>query len=289
MQIMHFTPPQIAKYFTVNESTIKRWIHSGKLPAGRTLGGHYRVSKTQMNSFLSKYSEHVSSSYVLKRLLEQKQNTNQGWIEYYQNLYKNDAEKALSILRLFYIQGHSIVKIFDEIIIPTLKFMGTEWRDGKLEINMEHRMSFQVSQHISELGNFIQETKKKNFPKAILSCTPGNNHFLPILMGDVVLKKHGFKREVLGINISLDELKKAINRNEDTKLICISNTYSKVDNKGYLKKIITLSKKHRINLVLSGQGWSKAELDIADKNSVKHILSLVDFEDYLITLLYKNI
>ena len=288
MQIMHFTPPQIDKYFTVNESTIKRWIHSGKLPADKTLGGHYRVSKTQMSSFLSKYSEHVSSSYVLKRLLEQKENTNRGWVEYYQNLFKNEADKASIVLSLLYMQGHSIAKIFDEIIIATLKHMGTEWREKNLEINMEHRMSLQVSQHISELGNFLKEIKKKKKPVAILSCTPGNNHVLPLLMGDVVLKKYGFKREVLGINISLDELKKAIKRNKDSKFICISNTYSRVDNKDYLKKLISLSKEHKINLVLSGLGWSRAEFSIADKNLVKHFSSLVEFEDYLITLLYKK-
>jgi methanogenic corrinoid protein MtbC1 len=235
-----------------------------------------------MNSFLSKYSEHVSSSYVLKRLLEQKQNKNQSRVEYYQNLFQNEADKAFSVLSLLYMQGHSLSRLFDQIIVPTLEHIGVEWRDGKLEINMEHRMSFQISQHISEIGNFLQETKKKKQPVAILSCTPGNNHFLPILMGDVILKKHGFKREVLGINISLDELKKALNRNKDTKLICISNTYSRVDNRDYLRKLITLSKKNKINLILSGQGWSRAELDIADKNKVAHILSLVDFEDYII-------
>lgn len=288
MQIMHFTPPQIAKYFTVNESTIKRWIHSGKLPAGKTLGGHYRVSKTQMSSFLSKYSEHVSSSYVLKRLLEQKEKIDQNCVEYYQNLFKNEPDKALGILRLLYIKGHSIAKIFDEVIIPTLKKMGTEWRDKNLEINMEHRMSLQISQHISELGNFIQEIKKKKKSVAILSCTPRNNHVLPLLMGDVVFKKYGLEREVLGINISLDELKKAINRNKDIKLIYISNTYSRVDNREYLRKLITLAKKHKIKLVLSGQGWSKAELSIADKNSIKHFLSLTEFEDHLTTLLYKK-
>ncbi len=288
MQIMHFTPPQIARYFTVNESTIKRWIHSGKLPAGKTPGGHYRVSKTQMSSFISKYREHVSSSYVLKRLLEQKENTNQDWAEYYQNLFKNEADKAFSVLSLLYMQGHSIAKIFDEIIIPTLKHMGTEWREKILEINMEHRMSLQISQHIIGLGNFLQEIKKKKSPIAILSCTPGNNHLLPLLMGDVVLKKYGFKREILGINISLEELKKAIKRSKDIKLVCISNTYSRVDNKDYLKKLITLLNRHKISLVLSGQGWSKAELSFADKNSIKHILSLAEFEDYLITLLYKK-
>ncbi len=280
---MHFTPPQIAKYFTVHESTIKRWIQSGKLPADQTVGGHYRVSKTQMNGFLSKYHEHVSSSYVLKRLLEQKQHTTERWREYYQHLHNNDNIKAIGMLRLLYIQGYSLGEIFDTILNPTLEHIGREWQRDRLEIHMEHRMSFQVSQHLSELGNFIQETKKLKSREVVLACAPGNNHILPMFMGDIIFKKYGFKREVLGINISLKELQKVIQKDKHIKLLFISNTYSALDNMTYLKKLITLTKKRKINLILSGRGWSRAELAIADKNSVKRILSLVEFENYVIS------
>jgi excisionase family DNA binding protein len=281
---MHFTPPQIAKYFDVNESTIKRWILSGKLKADETPGGHYRVSKEQMQGFLAKHDKYASSSYVLSRLLKQKKNENLDWRVYYDSLYTNNLKKSISILRVLYLSGHSLANIFDKIIIPTLKNIGIEWTQGRLEINMEHRMSFLVAQHLSILADFSPELSKKNFPGAILACVPGNTHILPMFMGDALLRQYNFKREVLGINIAAEEIEKALSRSNNIKLVCIAKTYSPVDSKEYLKKIISLAKEHKIFLVITGLGWNAKELAIAKKEKIILITSLVDFENYLKTL-----
>jgi excisionase family DNA binding protein len=284
MQIMHFTPPQIAKYFAVNESTIKRWILSGKLQADSTPGGHYRVSKEQMNEFLSSHKKYTSS-YVLNRLLKQKETEKLNWKEYYDSIYKNNTYKAISILRTLYLSGQSLAQIFDQVIIPSLGHIGVEWMEGRLEINMEHRMSFVVSQHIGVLADFIPENKKKKLPEAILACVPGNTHILPMFMGDAILKQYNFKREVLGINISIDELERAIKRKKDTKLVCISKTYSPIDSQVYLKKLLHLSKEKKFKLVFSGQGWTRAELAILKKNLAQQVTTLIGFENYLKTLI----
>ncbi len=281
MQIMHFTPPQIAKYFTVNESTIKRWILSGKLKADSTPGGHYRVSQIQMSKFLSNYVEHAPSSYVLSRLLKQKETEKLDWKEYYESIHKNNTNKAVGILRNLYLSGQSLAHIFDKVVVPTLRNIGTEWMDGRLEVSMEHRMSFMVSQHISILADFIPDNKKKNLPEVILACVTGNTHILPMFMGDAILRQYNFKREVLGINISINELEKTINRNKNTKLVCISKTYSPVDSQVYLKKLIRMSKDKKFELVLSGEGWTRAELSIIKKHLLKQINTLVGFEEYL--------
>jgi excisionase family DNA binding protein len=39
---------QVARLFQVSASTVTRWAREGKIPAQRTLGGHYRFSAETM-------------------------------------------------------------------------------------------------------------------------------------------------------------------------------------------------------------------------------------------------
>lgn len=45
---------QAARLFSVTPDTVLRWIRSGKLPARRTAGGHYRVSRADVKSLLGR-------------------------------------------------------------------------------------------------------------------------------------------------------------------------------------------------------------------------------------------
>jgi excisionase family DNA binding protein len=47
------TPAEVAKLFRVDPKTVTRWAKAGKLTAIRTLGGHRRYRKTEVQSLLS--------------------------------------------------------------------------------------------------------------------------------------------------------------------------------------------------------------------------------------------
>ena len=47
-----FTIPQAAKYCSISRTTLWRWVKSGKLKASLTPGGHYRILKKDMESFI---------------------------------------------------------------------------------------------------------------------------------------------------------------------------------------------------------------------------------------------
>ena len=46
----------IAKRCGVSNTTVLRWISTGRLPAFRLPGGHYRVSSQDFSDFLARYS-----------------------------------------------------------------------------------------------------------------------------------------------------------------------------------------------------------------------------------------
>jgi len=53
-QMQMFNTAQVALIFGVTVSTVDRWIRSGRLPAMQTLGGHYRIAKSDVDSLAVK-------------------------------------------------------------------------------------------------------------------------------------------------------------------------------------------------------------------------------------------
>lgn len=47
------TPAEVAKLFRVDPKTVTRWAKAGKLTAIRTLGGHRRYRKSEVQSLLT--------------------------------------------------------------------------------------------------------------------------------------------------------------------------------------------------------------------------------------------
>lgn len=54
-----YTTGEIASFCHVTINAVKKWIASGKLPAFRTPGGHFRVNKDDFLEFLAKYKLEV--------------------------------------------------------------------------------------------------------------------------------------------------------------------------------------------------------------------------------------
>jgi excisionase family DNA binding protein len=48
------TPAEVAKLFRVDPKTVTRWAKAGKLTAIRTLGGHRRYRRSEVQSLLTK-------------------------------------------------------------------------------------------------------------------------------------------------------------------------------------------------------------------------------------------
>jgi excisionase family DNA binding protein len=48
------TPGEVAKTFRVDSKTVTRWARAGKLSSIRTLGGHRRYSRSQIEALINK-------------------------------------------------------------------------------------------------------------------------------------------------------------------------------------------------------------------------------------------
>ncbi len=48
------TPSEVAAIFGVNSKTVTRWAHDGKLPCIRTVGGHRRFRRSDVERFIER-------------------------------------------------------------------------------------------------------------------------------------------------------------------------------------------------------------------------------------------
>lgn len=257
MQNVHFTPPELAKIFRVNVSTIKRWVDKGYLDAQITSGGHRRVTRKQLAKFLEKYPKYASTSYIINRILKQQDETfSMSWKTYYRALHTKNSAEAEHIIEQAYISNIPIPDILDTIVTPTLVHIGTEWEQGHISIYEEHRMSFIVRMHLFRLSEFIAEQHGTPKRKALLACVTDEQHEMSLQMLALIFQVHGWQTHILGINISANELLKAAQELKP-HIIGLSKMYTGTDSSQYLHLVARYGKKNKTQILYGGNGWSK--------------------------------
>ncbi len=278
MQNVHFTPPQLARLFGVNVSTIKRWVDKGMLPAQKTTGGHRRISKVELQKFIKNYPKLSNQSYTLSRLLKNKEINDSLWPKFYDYLKKSDTAIAQKFIEQLFLKNYPVIKILENIFTPTLIKIGNDWAQNKISIFEEHQMSFILRLQLFALEQIIPEPNNQA-PKAILACAEGDHHEIPLQMIAVLLKANGWKNYILGINISVTEIIKAAKKIQP-HFIGITNTYSKVNNKKFLNDLVAYAKKHHIFLGFGGNGWKESEKKI-NSPLIKYFNNLTSFEKFI--------
>jgi len=258
MQNVHFTPPEIAPLFEVNVSTVKRWIDRGFLEAEVTSGGHRRVSREQLMTFIHSLPKGARRSYVLRRLAQSvpDEAAPERAFESYRLWLVSAPEKARGLLERLVVQRWSMARIVDEVIAPTLRWIGDEWMAKRMSIYEEHQLSFRIRQHLLRLDDLLP--RKAKIGIAILACPTGEQHELPLQMLALVLRQIGWQPEILGINIPVSEIERAV-RHFRARAVVLSGTYRQTANARYLKAVESMAQKSRAVVFFGGAGWQTSE------------------------------
>lgn len=142
--------------------------------------------------------------------------------EYYRMLLELDQSGARS-LAVRYCDEHGLEATFNDIIRPTLIFMGEERSEDHISQENEHFIIDTTREIIAELGNRLSIPHMAPRLRILGVCAPGEGHSLGLLMLLELLRQEGAASSFVGDNKSAEEVR-GFARRFTPDVVCLSCT-----------------------------------------------------------------
>jgi MerR family transcriptional regulator, light-induced transcriptional regulator len=142
--------------------------------------------------------------------------------EYYRMLLELDQSGARS-LAVRYCDEHGLEATFNDIIRPTLIFMGEERSEDHISQENEHFIIDTTREIIAELGNRLSIPYMAPRLRILGVCAPGEVHSLGLLMLLELLRQEGAAASFVGDNKSAEEVR-GFARRFTPDVVCLSCT-----------------------------------------------------------------
>ncbi len=204
---MKLTPKRVAQAIGVSESSLKRWCDRGLIACNRTSGGHRRVSRTSIVTFL-RNSDHSIIRPELIGLPDGIQKTDRSLGEavddYTLAILNGDETQSRRIVVESYLAGKSIAEIGELIVMPALQQVSTKQNGQSPDDTLERAQ--QVSETaISELRNLLPVVALEA-PLAIHAHLVSNEQHHSSLLVELCLQEIGWNAQSLNSGLSFDTL-----------------------------------------------------------------------------------
>ncbi|WP_442481329.1 helix-turn-helix domain-containing protein [Aeoliella sp. SH292] len=208
-----FTPKQVAQALGVSESSIKRWVDSGKLEAVKTAGGHRKLPLAAVVKLAREQGYAIVRPELLGLAAEHvKCRLEDACEPLVETLAAGDESASQAIIEPLYHAGHSMVEIADQVIAPVFHEIGHRWARGEFSVHQERRACEIAIATLHNLRRMLP-LPEPGAPRAIVT-TPSDDHAeLPSRLAELVLREKGWDARVLGISLPLDEIRAAVEKN----------------------------------------------------------------------------
>jgi excisionase family DNA binding protein len=220
-----FSPKEVALAIGVSESSLKRWVDKGLIPAEKTGGGHRRLQLDAVLRFIRDEGKGLANPEIIGLPAETGKIVpaeESAQAEFLQAMSSGNEAPAKRIILDLFISGMSVANICDLVIAPVFQRIGDLWRCGDLEVYQERRACELCGRVIHELRRAVGSGPDDG-PLAIGGTLDGDPYTLATNMAEVVLRDAGWRATSLGHMLPFDTLRKAI-ENDHPHLMWISVT-----------------------------------------------------------------
>lgn len=146
--------------------------------------------------------------------------------------------------------GFSLSTVLRELVLPTLREIGSEWERGTLEVGQEHFASSLFRERLLALARLWG---RGGGPLAILACPPEERHDIGLIAFGLALRSHGWRILFLGADTPLAALGKAVSTTNPQLVVVASMNSALLEARS--TELRRLGRSAR--LVLSGPGASE--------------------------------
>ena len=255
----YLSPKQLAMAIGVSEASVKRWCDRGLIRTTRTAGGHRRLARADVLTFLRADQVPIIAPQLLglpSMTGVTDETTSTIVKDLKEALVKGDRERVRRLVLNFYMSGNSAAKTFDEIIAPAFYGIGEKWKCGEVEIYEERRGTEITMSIIRELDLMISEPQE-SVATAICTTLKDDYYEIPLGMVATTLREAQVKVEKIGVNVPRFSIEKAVEEIRP-RLVCISTSFVKLEEE-FLNDMKILHQKVKLmgaTLIIGGQALS---------------------------------
>ncbi len=208
----HFLSPRdLAAALGVSESSLKRWVDAGRIPASKTSGGHRRIARADALAFVRATGMPVAQPHVLgigvvearrhRRVPKRER-------ELYDAILTGDRDTALTWCREERARGLSTAVLCDGPLRDAMHAIGELWNHDPDGLLVEHRATDLCIQLVATLR--AELTPPANAPIAIGASPEGDPYVLSSAMVALTLAEAGFRTVNLGADTPSSTLQRAV-------------------------------------------------------------------------------
>lgn len=219
-----FTPKQVALALGVSESSVKRWCDTGRLRAGRTVGGHRKLPLSSVVEMVRQTGQQIADPSALGMVaVSARRKPARVHQELLDCLLSGDEPAARELLLGLYQQGSSIVEIGDELISPVFGMIGDGWERGEIAVHEERRSCEIAMTVLHELRRWIPAAPD-DAPVAMTATPMSDFAEVPIRLVELMLQTLGWRTIMAGSGLPLSEILAAAQARRPA-LLCLSVTH----------------------------------------------------------------
>ena len=163
--------------------------------------------------------------------------------------------EAKALIESFHRSARGATALADSLIRPVMAQIGHGWMVGLIDVYQEHLATQIVAAALGDLiARVPQAIKGPDVPLALGAAPEGDLSFLPVLLGEFVLRELGWRVLNLGANLPLRSLANAVDDHRPRLVFLTINHMS--DEQRFLREYRSFSEvaaAHRVAVILGGR------------------------------------
>ncbi len=252
------TPKELADAIGASESSLRRWVDTGRIKMSRTTGGHRRIPFQEAIRFIRQTGATLVRPEVLgfekdvagHRSEDGGSSDEQGL---FNALLSGERLTAKGLMISWYLEGRELTALLDGPVRGAMHRLGELWKHEERGILLEHRATEICMEALLELRALLPAVEE-NATVALGGAPESDPYLIPSAMAGMVLCEAGYRDINYGGRTPLHLLGEAAVEH-DAALVWISIT-APPDQRKLRRQIADLAKhlaEKNIMLVLGGR------------------------------------
>jgi len=261
---------EAAKVLGVNVSSIKRWTDSGKLECIQTAGGHRKFLMNHLVKFIEENDTSTKKAHIFpienEADLEISFYVLRGDFDFLSSylLRKARASERSAVLKVLsglYLGHYALHTIYDELVTPVLRQIGTLWMNDELSIVEEHIAAQTIREAISRLQGIIRIPPRKSGTALFINLS-SELHDIGLKMSENIMEVRGFNTYFSGQMTPFVKMEQMFDKIRPDRLY-ISSTFvfNRDSTQEEVNQLFTISRKYSTAVYVGGRGWDVLDYD----------------------------